>query len=354
MKKKLKIFLYSVLVVSLFFVAFLIGIYIQVSKDTSNRIERGAIESIIFSESPVYYDDGETPIGVYFEKIHSRYINYKDIPKFYIKALIASEDGNYFDHPGFDIRAISRAFIANLKAGRVVQGGSTLTQQTAKNIFKRRKRTYTAKLRELIQALLLEKRYSKEEIIEMYINQFFVTGFGKGLRIAAEYFFDKDAEDLNLVESAFIAGSVKGPYLYNPFAKKSDEGKRGARRLAKIRKDYVLNNMKIMNLITEEQYLEAREKEVPFKEGEVTYRLNVILDHIREQLESKSFREILHEQGIDNIATSGIKIYTSIDKEIQQGVLNSLRSHLPVLDVKLSGYSTDLFLKRYMQHTGSA
>ncbi|MBW2609031.1 MAG: transglycosylase domain-containing protein [Deltaproteobacteria bacterium] len=354
MKKILKIVLYSALVLALFFVAFFAGIYIQVSRDTSTRIEKGVIESIIFSESPVYYDDGETPIGVYFEKTHSRYIDYKDTPKFYIKALIASEDGNFFDHPGFDIRAIARAFIANMKAGRVVQGGSTLTQQTAKNIFKRRKRTYTAKLRELIQARLLEKRYSKEEILEMYINQFFVTGFGKGLKIAAEYFFDKDAEDLDLVESAFIAGSVKGPYLYNPFGKKSEKEKIEARRLARIRKDYVLNNMRKMNLITEEQYLEALEKEVPFKEGEVTYRLNVILDYVREQLESKYFREILHEQGIDNIATSGIKIYTSIDKEIQQGAVNSLRSHLPILDVKLSGYNTDLFQERYKQHTGSA
>ena len=107
--------------------------------------------------------------------------------------------------------------IANIKAGRVVQGGSTLTQQTAKNIFVRQKRSYWAKLKELMQAILLERRYSKEEILEMYINQFFVTGFGKGLRIAAEYYFDKPAEELDLVESAFIAGSVKGPNRYNPF-----------------------------------------------------------------------------------------------------------------------------------------
>lgn len=351
--KKLKIVFWSFSICVLSFLAFLAGIYIQVSEDASSRIERGVIEKIIFSESPVYYDDGETPIGVYFDKTHSRYIHYKNIPKVYIKAIIASEDGNFFNHPGFDMKAIIRAFIANLKAGRVVQGGSTLTQQTAKNIFKRQKKTYTAKLKELIQALLLERRYSKEEILEMYVNQFFVTGFGKGLGIASEYFFDKKAEDLDLVESAFLAGMVKGPYLYNPFTKKTEVDNRETIRLAKMRKDYVLKNMRILNFITEEQYLEAREKAVPFKEGKVTYGLNVIMDYVREQLESEYFRTILHEQGVDNIATSGIKIYTSIDKEIQQGALRSLRRNLSFLDVKLSGYNADLFQDRYVTHAGS-
>ena len=142
----------------------------------------------------------------------------------------------------------------------MVQGGSTITQQTAKNIFKREKRTYVAKLRELFQAMLLERMYTKQEILEIYINQFFVTGFGKGLMVAAEYFFDKDARDLDLVESAFIAGMVKGPNKYNPFTKKTEEEKREAMRLAKIRKDYVLKNMRALNLITEEQYQAAREK----------------------------------------------------------------------------------------------
>jgi len=189
--------------------------------------------------------------------------------------------------------------------------------------------------------VLFAKILLKEEILEMYINQFFVTGFGRGLSIAARYFFDKEAEDLDLVESAFIAGAVKGPYRYNPFIKKTEAEKREARRLAKLRKNYVLAAMQKMKFVTEEEYLEAEEKEVPFQEGEVTYRLNVILDYIREQLESDYFRAILREQGVENIATSGVKIYTSINKEVQEGALRSIRRHLPLLDVKLSGYSSD-------------
>jgi penicillin-binding protein 1A len=338
-RKKLKIFIYSAGSLFLFLILFLSVLYIQVSRDASTRIDRGVIDSIIFSESPVYYDDGETPIGVFFEKTHRKYIHYANIPKTFIKAMIAAEDRNYFNHSGFDLRAIIRAMISNIKALKVVQGGSTITQQTAKNIFKRQKRSYMAKLRELIQARLLESKYTKEEILEMYINQFFVTGFGRGLRIGAQYFFDKQAEDLDLVESAFIAGSVKGPFRYNPFTKKTEAEKKKARHLAKLRKNYVLAAMRKMNFITQEQYLEAAKKEVPFKEGKVTYKLNVILDYVREQLESDYFRTILQEQGLDNIATSGIKIYTSINKEIQEGALRSIRRHLPLLDIELSGYS---------------
>ncbi len=352
MKKIFKILFFSIFLLALICASFLVGTYIQVSREAAQLINRGAIENVILSESPVYYDDGKTTIGVYFEKIHGKYIKYRDVPKDFIKAIIASEDGHFFDHPGFDVRAILRAFIQNIRTGKVVQGGSTITQQTAKNIFKREKRTYMAKLRELIQAMLLERMYTKEEILEMYINQFFVTGFGKGLMVAAEYFFDKDARDLDLVESAFIAGMVKGPNKYNPFTKKTDEEKREAMRAAKIRKDYVLKNMRALNLITEKQYEAAIEKQVPFKEGKVTYRLNVVLDYIREQLESEYFRKILHDQGIDNIATSGIKIYTSINRDMQEGAEESLIRHLPLLDIRLSGYDPDLFQERYVRTMG--
>ncbi|MDY7039166.1 MAG: transglycosylase domain-containing protein, partial [Thermodesulfobacteriota bacterium] len=321
--------------------------YHLVSKDASARIRRGAIEKIIFSESPVYYDDGKTPIGVFFEKTHRKYIRYKDTPKGFIKAIVAAEDKNFFNHPGFDISAVIRALIANIQARRTVQGGSTITQQTAKNIFKRQQRSYMAKLKELFQALLLEKNYTKEEILELYINQFFVTGFGRGLRIAAEYYFNKEAENLDLVESAFIAGSVKGPSRYNPFTKKTEEEREEAMRLAKQRKNYVLSKMRRLKFITKEQYLYAKQREVPFKEGKVTYRLNVILDFVREQLLSDYYRTILEEQGIENIATSGIRIYTSINKEIQEGALRSIIRHLPLLDIKLSGYNVKLLQRKW-------
>ena len=134
-----------------------------------------------------------------------------------------------------------------------------------------------AKMKELFQALLLENKYTKEEILEMYINQFFVTGFGRGLRIASEYFFDKEAESLDLVEAAFIAGSVKAPFRYNPFTKKTEAERLEAMRLAKIRKNYVLEKMYRQHFISRQAYLEAKERDVPFKQGRVTYKKHFIL-----------------------------------------------------------------------------
>ena len=143
---------------------FLGYIYYRVTVEAATRIERGAINRIIASESPVYFDDGKSTIGVFFEKTHRKYIHYGGMPKVFIKALIAAEDKTFLDHTGFDLKAILRAMVANIRAGTVVQGGSTITQQAAKNIFKREKRSYKAKLRELIQAFLLEREYTKEEI----------------------------------------------------------------------------------------------------------------------------------------------------------------------------------------------
>jgi membrane peptidoglycan carboxypeptidase len=327
--------------------ALLYSIYNDVAEEAKEKIQRGAIDSIIYSESPVYYDDGETVLGVFFDKTHRRYIEYTSIPTYFIKALVATEDKTFFTHPGFDVKAIVRAMLANYRAGRIAQGGSTLTQQTAKNIFSREKRSYQAKLKELMEALLLERQYTKEQILEMYINQFFVTGIGRGLRIAAQFFFDKEAEDLDLVECAFIAGSIKSPNRFNPFTKRTEAEKREVRRLSKQRKDHVLGNMLEMNYITAQEYEQAKQKDVPFKQGKLGYRLNVILDYIREQLESDYFKSVLFDQGVENIATSGIRIYTSVNKEMQEGALRSIRKHLPLLDVKLSGYRDELSTKRY-------
>ena len=332
--------------------AFLFLFYRSVSEEAATGIQRGIIDSIIFSESPAYYDDGKSVIGVFFEKTHRKYIRYNEIPPLFINAIVAAEDREFFSHYGLDPRAVLRALKANLRAGRIAQGGSTITQQTAKNIFKREKRSYLAKLKELMQAILLEREYSKEEILEMYVNQFFVTGFGRGLRIAGKYFFDKEAEHLDLVEAAFIAGSVKSPNRYNPFIKKTRAEKKEAMRLAKIRKDYVVGGMYALNYITKEQYEDALGRDVPFKEGRVTYRLNVVLDYIRDQLDSEYFKTILQDQGVENIATSGIRIHTSINKEIQEGALRSLRRHLPALDVKLSGYGGEPFLEKYKDLVG--
>ena len=174
----------------------------------------------------------------------------------------------------------------------------------------------------------------------MYINQSIsIRGFGRGLSIAAQYFFDKTPQELDLVENAFMAGYANS-LRYDPFLRKTEADREETKRLANVRKNYVLRAMRRNNFITEEEYLRAKETKIPFNEGKITYDLSVTLDYVREQLESDYFRTILREQGIENVSTSGIKIYTSINKEIQEGALRSLRQQLPQLDVKLTGYGS--------------
>ena len=302
------------------------------------EIRRENIEKILAVESPVYYRDGVNRIGVFFEQAHRHYIPYQRIPTHFVQAIVAAEDSSFFQHPGIDFGGMLRATVANIKARRVVQGGSTITQQAAKNLFKRKDRSLSSKLQELLYALRLEYHYEKEDILEFYINQFYVSGNGRGLGMAARYFFDKGVDELELLESAFIAGSVKGPNHYNPFVKRSEEDAGQARRLARQRSGYVLAQMARLGFIDQARMQHEQGREIPFRQGRMTYALNTVLDLVREGLAEPEVVEALSRHGIDNVATSGIKIISSVDKNLQVAAHFALRKELSRLDIQLRGY----------------
>ncbi|MFC1523588.1 transglycosylase domain-containing protein [Thermodesulfobacteriota bacterium] len=305
------------------------------------------IERILAMESPVYYRDGKNTLGVFFEESHRQYVPYEKIPAAFVNSIIAAEDNTFFDHYGVDFGGITRAFVANLKAGRVVQGGSTITQQTAKNLFKRKERSLVAKLGELLNAWRLEYHYSKEKILEFYSNQFYVSGNGRGLGVAARYYFDKDVSELNTLECAFIAGSVKRPNFYNPFIKKSEEAISAALRRARLRVAYVLKQLVRSGKITRLAYEEYLEQEIPFKQGQMYYSVNTLMDLVKEAMTEPEVDEALTEHGIDNIATSGIKVVTTLDKNLQEAGLYALRKELSRLDVRLRGYERQEVQEEY-------
>lgn len=302
-------------------------------------ISRENIERILAIESPVYYRDGVRMIGVFFEQAHRRDVPFAQIPTYFVHAIVAAEDHNFFDHFGVDFRGVTRAALANIRAGRVVQGGSTITQQTAKNLFDRRGRYLASKIRELVYALRLEYHYEKHEILEFYVNQFFVSGNGRGLGMAARYFFDKPATELSLLESAFIAGSVRGPNNYNPFISRTEEGAALARERIRQRTDHVLRQMYRLNFIDEAQLLANLKQEVPFRRGQMRFAPNTILDLVREGLAAPEVERALSLYGIDNVATSGIRIITSVDGDLQDQALFALRKELSRLDIRLQGYN---------------
>ena len=310
-------------------------------------IKQENIEKTLSMESPVYYSDGETKIGVFFQESHRQYVPYKKLPPYFVNGLVASEDHDFFNHYGVDFSSFTRAVFANLKARRVVQGGSTITQQTAKNLFKREGRSIKAKLYELLYALRLEYHYPKEKILEFYANQFYVSGNGHGLGVAARYYFDKEPHDLNLLECAFIVGSVKRPNYYNPFIKKDAESAQKARSSAKDRTAYVLGRMYELAMIDSVDYQQSIDREIPFQQGEMQFQLNTLMDMVRDSLNEPVIEEKLAAYGIENVATSGIRVITSIDQKLQANSLSSLRSELSILDVRLNGYSRDTVQKIY-------
>jgi len=326
-------------------------LYWFVVVEPGDQISEENIRSILGRESPVYYSDGETPLGVFFDQAHRQYIEYEEIPESFINALIAAEDNRFFEHFGFDIAGITRAMIKNIEARRIVQGGSTLTQQTAKNLFKREDRSYRAKFKELIFALRLEYRYTKEEILEFYSNQFYVSGNGHGLGVAARYYFDKEPPELTLLESAYIAGSVKRPNYYNPFIKKDQQQEEEAKKRGRIRVAYVLKSMRELGMISELDYEYAKNMEIPFNKGSVGYSLDYAMELVTEAVTSQRVLDTLSAQGIDNISTSGIRIITNVDKDIQHETMQALRKQLSRIDVRLRGYDREEVQKELQDTT---
>ncbi len=296
---------------------------------------REAVEAIIAQESPVFYRDGVTPMGVFFDQEHRNYVPYADLPRDWVNAIVAAEDGNFFQHPGVDPKHILRAAWQNIKAGAVVAGGSTLTQQTAKNLFYRPDRSLRSKGVELVNAARLEAHFSKEDILEFYANQFHVSANGRGIGIAARYFFDKTPQALSPKECAFIAGMVKAPSRYNPFIGQTDERRAAARALAENRTAYVVRRM------VEEGYLPAARAEamlatpLDFRRGAFRYDRSVVLDEVQRRLEEPEFIELFERAGIDNPSTAGLRIVTTVDHRAQAAATYGLWHHLSELGPSL-------------------
>jgi len=317
-----------VLVLGMLGVAALGGIYwwFVIAADAPH-LSRDHILSVIAQESPVYYADGETKIGVFFSEEHRQYVPADELPQDFVRGLVSAEDRTFFSHYGFSPRGITRAMIQNARAGRTVAGGSTLTQQTAKNLFERTGRTYSEKLRELANALRLEREYTKLEILEFYSNQFYVNGNGRGLGIAARFFFDADVADLDLLECAFLAGVVKSPNRYNPFV--PDEARR-ARAIAagEERVEYVLGRMLDDGWIDKATHDEAVAREIPFERGRFRFERSVVLDYVEQELNSDEFQAMLEAHGVHDPGRAGLRVVTTLDADLQRRSLYSLRHHL--------------------------
>lgn len=209
--------------------------------DTSGLAEVERTASII-------YQDQEGRLIARRGSSHGQIADLDDLPPYLIDAVLAVEDRRFYSHPGVDVIGTGRAILANIRAGRVVQGGSTLTQQLAKNLFLTPERTMRRKVQEMMLAFWLESQFSKDEILELYLNRVYFGGGAWGVEAAATRYFNKPASQLTLGEAALLAGLLKAPSRYSPVA---DD------RRAAARATVVLDLMTQTGRITENERITA-------------------------------------------------------------------------------------------------
>ncbi len=228
------------------------------------------------------------------------YVPLDEIPLYVRQAFIAAEDKNFYEHFGIDIGAIIRAMIVNIKHRRVVQGGSTITQQLARNLFLTHERNIIRKLREMILAIKIERKYSKDRILELYLNQIYLGSGAYGVEAASRIYFGKSVNELTLEEAATLAGLPKAPAKFNPFVNP---------KLAKERRNYVLRRMYEDKYITKEEYESAIRKPLIVETENRFYGMDYFLDMVQQYLFEKYGELAL---------AGGLKVYTTIDRDLQK------------------------------------
>lgn len=312
----------------------------QVWFGDGSQLKKTTIMARINEETTLFCLDEETPIGSFFNSEHRQYTTIDQVPKHMILALVAAEDKNFFEHKGIDPTAILKAIVEGFQTGKF-RGGSTLTQQTVKNILDSWEYSVRRKIREAIAAIQLEKLYSKEQILEFYLNQFHVSGNGSGIGIAAKYYFNKEVRDLDLVESAFIAGSVKGPSKYDPFLKYTKERRELAVKNAFDRKNYVLKRMLEQGWLKAEEYRDAAEKPVPFNRGSFRSSEVALVSLIRSQVTQREVLDQLQIEDAVELNNAGMRVYSTIDCKQQEKAQLAMRRNLSRLETILSGFSPE-------------
>ncbi|MBT3517567.1 MAG: PBP1A family penicillin-binding protein [Nitrospina sp.] len=267
----------------------------------------------------MYSDQDQLIAELYLEKRIVVPLN--KIPTQLKQAALAVEDANFYRHMGIDLKAVFRAFLTNMKAGRVVEGGSTITQQLSKTLFLTRERSLARKIKEAILSIRMELIFTKDEILEMYLNQIYYGHGSYGVEAAARTYFGKSVQNLSLDEVAIIAGLPKSPNNYSPY--------RNPKR-ARSRRNHVIRRMAQEGFIKSNEAKQAMKK--PFTLGEVTNMLNrapYFVEYIRKQL--------MTMYGRNKVYKSGLKVYTTLSIEKQILAQEATKKNLLIAD-KRYGY----------------
>lgn len=245
-------------------------------------------------------------------------VDISEVPENLISALIATEDARFLSHHGLDFRGITRAFYRNIRAGKVVEGGSTLTQQLAKILFLTPERSYSRKLKEMVLALKIEQQYTKREILSLYLNQIYFGSGAYGVEAAARTYFGKPARDLSPAECALLAGIPRSPRYYSPFHAPDE---------ARSRRTHVLKRMVAAGIMTPAEAESADRAPLPSRPAvaqKSTLPAPYFIEYIRQKVEERLGSGILY--------SGGLNIYTSINDTYQQLAEQAVRSGLDGLE----------------------
>lgn len=276
-----------------------IGVFAYFAKDLPDPTKISQRE--IIQSTKIYDRTGE----ILLYEIHGgekrTTISIDKIPDYVKYATIATEDKNFYHHIGIDVKAILRAALSNLKGKRIAQGGSTITQQFIKNTILTPKRTFTRKIKEIILALEMERKYSKDEILGFYLNQIYYGSNSYGIESAARTFFNKSASELTLAESALLTALPKAPSYYSPYGSHLKELKK--------RQEYILDRMAELGYISPSQAKKAKEEKLKFAPANKGIKAPHFVIEVTQHLEEK--------YGKDYIQKAGLKVITTLDYELQ-------------------------------------
>ena len=286
-----------------------VGVYLYLSSNLPQ------ISSLTEYHPPIIttvYSDDNRKIAEFFDE--RRIIKpLNEIPQELINAFIAAEDSRFYKHKGIDFYSIVRAFIKNLQAGTIVQGGSTITQQVTKSFLLSPERSYTRKIKEAILAYRIDKAFNKDEVLFLYLNQIYLGHGAYGVEAAAGNYFGKSAKNLNLAECAILAGLPQAPSKYSPF--KHPER-------AKQRQIYVLNRMVEEGFISNIEATEAINTAVEIKPRRNWYieEIPYYTEQVRRYVEQKYGREALYKQGLQIYTAANIEMQKIAREEIVKGL----------------------------------
>lgn len=267
-----------------------------------------------FKASKLYSYDNQLLAELYEQRRTP--VNLHDIPPHVRQAFIAVEDARYFQHSGIDPIRIAGALWADIKAGGYHQGGSTITQQLAKMIFLKPEKTITRKIKEMAIALRLEQRYSKDQILELYLNQTFFGAQAYGIQAAAAAYFGKNLSELSVADGALLAALPKAPSLYSPFQNPER---------ARKRRDHVLKRMRVNGYISPEAYRQAAQVALPTIFHGRAFQSPYFVDYCQKRLENAYG---------DRLFTSGLKVYTTLDARLQAAAESAILRGMAELEAR--------------------